>query len=123
MKFRMYAISLMAVNKSAEPLPGETKSYIEWAHRGAICLAESIEEAGQQSKEQVYRAYPVAKGYSLHSVVVTPIEESFFDMFQQSIDEGLFETKPATDEKIRTFNFDPDVVNDFHFDIGDGEIH
>ena len=90
MKFRMYAISLMAVNKSGKPLLGETKSYVEWAHRGAICLAESIEEAGRRSKEQVYRAYSEAAGYSLHSVVVTPIEASFFDTFQQTIDPVHF---------------------------------
>ena len=121
MKFRMYAISLMAVNKTAGPSPGETKSLIEWAHCGALCLAENIEEAGRQGKDHVYRMYPVANGYSLHSVVVSPIEESFFDMFQQTIDAGLFATNVAPDEKIRSFNFDPDVSNDFHFDT-DGDI-
>ena len=73
MNFRMYAISLMAVNKTGKPLPGETQSYVEWAHRGTICLAESIEEAGRQGKNHVYKAYPVGNGYSLHSVVVVPL--------------------------------------------------
>lgn len=122
MQYRMYAVSLMAVNKTAEPPPGETKSMIEWAHRGAIFLGENIEQVGQQCKEHVYRIYPVAKGYSLHSVVVTPIETSFFDTLQQTVDAGAFLTDVAADEKIRTFNFDPDVANDFYFDT-DGNVH
>lgn len=116
MQFRMYAISLMAVNKSHKPTPGETKSLVEWAHRGAVCIAESIEEAGRQGKEHVYRLFPAEGGYSLHSVVVAPIEQSFFDTLQQAIDHGVFLTGDDPGEKTRTFNFDPDVVNDFQFE-------
>lgn len=122
MQFRMYAISLMAVNKSHEPPPGETKSLIEWAHRGAVCIAENIEEAGRQGKEHVYQQYPVAKGYSLHSVVVAPIEQSFFDSLESNCAAGLFFSGIAPGEQTRTFNFDPDVANDFHFDI-EGGVH
>jgi len=116
----MYAISFMAVNKNAVPPPGETGSMVYWAHRAVVGIFESIEEAGRQNKEQVYRMFPVAEGYSLHGVVVTPIEREFFDALQQTIDTGVFVADVAADEKTRTFNFD--VVNDFHFGT-DGDIH
>jgi hypothetical protein len=122
MQFRMYAISLMAVNKSHKPAPGETKSLIEWAHSGAVCIAENIEDAGRQGKEHVYDTYPVSRGYSLHSVVVSPIEQSFFDSLENTCAAGLFFSGVAPNETIRTFNFDPDVVNDFHFDT-EGDVH
>lgn len=122
MEFRMYAISLMAVNKSHKPPPGETKSLVEWAHRGAVCIAQNIEEAGRQGKEQVYAAYPVSKGYSLHSVVVSPIEQEFFDALEAVCGAEQFFSGVAPNEQIRTFNFDPNVVNDFYFET-DGQTH
>jgi hypothetical protein len=112
----------MAVNKAHKPRPGETKSLVEWAHRGAVCIDENIEEAGRQGKEHVYAAYPVSKGYSLHSVVVSPIEQEFFDTLEQVCAAEQFFSGVAPNEQIRTFNFDPDVDNDFYFET-DGHTH
>jgi hypothetical protein len=122
MPYRMYAISLMAVNKSHKPPPGETKSLVEWNHTGAACIAENMEDAGRQGKEHVYEAYPVSKGYSLHSVVVSPIQQSFFDTLEQLCAAEEFFSGAAPNEQPQTFNFDPDVVNDYYFET-DGQTH
>lgn len=123
MLYRMYALSLMAVNKTAKPPPGETKSLVRFDHRAAVCLGEDIETVGRKGKEHVYRLFPVSAGYSLHSVVVSPIEQSFFDELETACSADVFFSGIATGEVTKVFNFDPDVVNDFQFDIGEGNVH
>ncbi len=122
MKFRMYTISFMAVNKTAEPPPGETKSMVYWAHRAAVRLAESIETVGRDAKEQAYRLFPESAGYSLHSVVVSPIEQSFFDELETACASDVFFSGAGPGEVTKVFNFDPDVVNDYCFET-DRQTH
>jgi hypothetical protein len=92
------------------------------ANRGAVCIAANIEEAGRQGKEHVYNAYPISKGYSLHSFVVSRIEQSFFETLEQACAAEIFFSGAAPNEQTRTFNFDPDVVNDSYFET-DGQTH
>ncbi len=123
MQYRMYAISFMAVNKTAQPPPGETKSMVYWAHRAAVRLAPDIATVGRDAKEQVFRLFPKSAGYSLHGVVVEPIEQSFFDELESACSADAFFSGIAPGETTKVFNFDPDVVNDFQFDIGEGNVH
>lgn len=111
-KVRMYAVSLMAVNKNDElPPDGTGEKFIYWAHRPAFCLAESLEKAGENGRPHVYKMFPESDGYSMHSVVVAPIEAEFFGTVQMAVDNGLFIAEPDPTEKVRTFNFDPSVTD------------
>lgn len=122
MQFRMYAISLMAANKTHKPHLGESDAPIEFAHRGAVCIAENIEDAGRQSKEHIYATFPVSSGYSHHHVVVSPIQQSFFDSLEQTCAAGLFFSGVGPGETIRTFNFDPSP-DDYLRASGEGNVH
>ncbi len=121
--YRMYAVSIMAVNKNDDlPADANDQKFVYWAHRGAVCLAENIDEAGRQAKEHVYKAFAESEGYSMHSVVVSPIESEFFDAMQVAIDSGMFLVGAEPPEGVRTFNFDPSVTG-VQSDPSHGQSH
>lgn len=113
MPYRMYAVSISAIRRAQPP---ETHGI--FAHRGLVCIAESVEAAGQQSKAYVYQAFPISQGYSLHTAVVVPVERDFLVGLQSAINAGQFVSE--ANEETRTFNFESDIPGDFNFD---GDVH
>lgn len=106
-KYRMYAVSLMAVmrNDDAPPMENDSRLVI-WKHRATVCIGTDIDDVLKQCEKPLFDQFPKEKGYSLHGLSASPIEGKFFDLLQDAIDAGAFVPDPVPGERHRTIFFD-----------------
>jgi len=112
---KVYALSLMAIQKS-KLLGDEDIGTVYYGHRGAVCAAVDIADAGLQAKEHVFALFPEEDGWSNHDVVVSPVETSFFAGLQAYIEAGAFTGEHDPAEETRTFHYGNDPTRT-HIDL------
>jgi hypothetical protein len=86
---KLYVVSYCAFTKThVANNPDQPMAY--WEHAPDMLSANSIDEAGEEAKEQLAAKWPKDRGWSMRTAVIAPITKRFIEQMSQLNSLGAF---------------------------------